>query len=55
MFDCGSAQGSWINGAPLGGLMANENATYLEDGDVDLVIGSQDSLLRYRLIILPKQ
>ena len=54
IFDRGSAQGSWINGAPLGGLMANENATYLEDGEVDLVIGSQDSLLRYRLTISSK-
>ena len=55
VFDRGSSQGSWINGAPLGGLMANENATYLEDGDVDLVIGSQDSLLRYGHTISPKQ
>ena len=54
VFDRGSAQGSWINGAPLGGLMANENATYLEDGDVDLVIGSQDSVFRYRLTISSK-
>ena len=54
IFDRGSAQGSWINGAPLGGLMANENATYLEDCEVDLVIGSQDSLLRYRLTISSK-
>ena len=54
IFDRGSAQGSWINGAPLGGLMANENATYLEDGEVDLVVGSQDSLLRYRLTISSK-
>ena len=35
VFDRGSAQGSWINGSPLGGLMANENATYLDDGEVD--------------------
>ena len=55
VFDRGSAQGSWINGAPLGGLMANENATYLEDGEVDLVIGAKDSLLRYRLTISSKQ
>lgn len=55
VFDRGSAQGSWINGAPLGGLMANENATYLEDGEADLVIGSQDSLLRFRLSISSKK
>ena len=55
VFDRGSAQGSWINGAPLGGLMANENATYLGNGDVDLIIGSQDSLLRYRLTISSKK
>ena len=54
VFDRGSAQGSWINGAPLGGLMADENATYLDNGEVDLVIGSQDSLYRYRLVISPK-
>lgn len=55
MFDRGSAQGSWINGSPLGGVMANENATYLDDGEVDLVIGSQDSVFRYRLTISPKK
>ena len=38
-----------------GGLMANENATYLDDGEVDLVIGSQDSLFRYRLTISSKK
>ena len=54
VFDRGSAQGSWIDGAPLGGLMANENATYLDDGEMDLVIGSQDSLLRFRLTISSK-
>ena len=41
--------------APLGGLMANENATYLDDGEVDLVIGSQDSVFRYRLTISSKK
>ena len=35
--------------------MANENATYLDDGEVDLVIGSQDSVFRYRLTISPKK
>ena len=54
VFDRGSAQGSWINGSPLGGLMANENATYLDEGEVDLVIGSQDSVFRYRLTISSK-
>ena len=51
IFDRGSAQGTWINGAPLGGLMADGNATYLDDGEADLVFGPQDSLLRYRLKI----
>ena len=54
VFDRGSAQGSWMNGSPLGGLMANENATYLDEGEVDLVIGSQDSVFRYRLTISSK-
>ena len=35
--------------------MANENATYLDDGEVDLLIGSQDSLFRYRLTISSKK
>ena len=51
IFDRGSAHGSWINGAPLGGLMADGNATYLDNGEAVLVFGSQDSLLRYRLKI----
>ena len=55
VFDRGSAQGTWINGSPLGGLMADENATYLDPGEVELlVIGSQDSLFRYRLSISPR-
>ena len=55
VFDRGSSLGSWLDGRPLGGLMAEENATYLDIGESQLVIGSEDSVFRYRINVSERQ
>lgn len=52
IFDRGSSRGSWLNDCPLGGLMGDDTATFLDGGTADLVLGDQDSVFRYRLSIL---
>lgn len=51
IFDRGSSRGSWLNGVQLGGLMADDNATYLELGESELVLGDQDSIFRFRILV----
>ena len=55
IFDRGSSLGSWLDGRPLGGLMAEENATYLDIGESQLVLGSEDSVFRYRIVVSERQ
>ena len=55
IFDRGSSLGSWLDGRPLGGLMAEENATYLDIGESRLVLGSEDSVFRYRINVSERQ
>ena len=52
IFDRGSSRGSWLNGVQLGGLMADDNATYLELGESELVLGDQESIFRFRITIV---
>jgi CRP-like cAMP-binding protein len=52
IFDRGSSRGSWLNDCPLGGLMGDDTATFLEGGTAELVLGDQDSVFRYQLSIL---
>lgn len=49
IFDRGSSLGSRLNGARLGGLMANETVTDLPTGDSELVLGDEDSFFRFRV------
>jgi hypothetical protein len=53
IFDRGSARGSWLNDCRLGGLMGDENATFLESDTAELVLGEEDSLFRFRLTVKP--
>ena len=55
IFDRGSSFGSWLDGRPLGGLMAEDNATYLDIGESQLVLGSEDSVFRYRINVSERQ
>ena len=55
IFDRGSSLGSWLDGRPLGGLMAEDNATYLDVGESQLVLGSEDSVFRYRIVVSERQ
>lgn len=51
IFDRGSSRGSWLDGSPLGGLMGDDTATFIEGGSPELVLGDQDSLFRYRITV----
>lgn len=51
IFDRGSSRGSWLDGSPLGGLMGDDTATFIEGGSAELVLGDQDSLFRYRITV----
>ena len=51
IFDRGSSRGSWLNGQQLGGLMGDDNATYVGLGESELVLGDQDSVFRFRLTV----
>ena len=51
IFDRGSSRGSWLDGSPLGGLMGDDTATFIEGGSAELVLGDQDSLFRYRIAV----
>ena len=51
IFDRGSSRGSWLNGQQLGGLMGDDNATYVGLGDSELVLGDQDSVFRFRITV----
>ena len=49
IFDRGSERGSWIDDRPLGGLMGDDSATFLEADNAVIVLGDQDSVFRFQL------
>jgi len=53
IFDRGSERGSWLDDRRLGGLMGEESATLLDAGSAVLVLGDQDSMFRFRLVVKP--
>ncbi|MFM8937148.1 MAG: cyclic nucleotide-binding domain-containing protein [Vulcanococcus sp.] len=53
IFDRGSERGSWLDDRRLGGLMGEESATLLDAGCAVLVLGDQDSMFRFRLVVKP--
>ena len=53
IFDRGSARGSWLDDRRLGGLMGEDSATLLDAGSAVLVLGDQDSVFRFRLVVKP--
>jgi CRP-like cAMP-binding protein len=49
IFDRGSSRGSWLNNQPIGGLMGDSAASYLDGDEAELVLGDRDSAFRFRL------
>lgn len=51
IFDRGSSRGSWLNDQPLGWLMSEDTASFIEEDTAELVLGDADSLFRYRITV----